>query len=61
MTPRQEERRTHKRYGVKDSTVQLAQSGIMSFLKEPSKPFLILNVSEGGASFYYPQRAESRR
>jgi len=46
-----EERRKHKRYGVKDSTVQVAQSGILAFLKEPAKPFLILNVSEGGLHF----------
>ena len=42
------ERRRHKRYGIKSSTVRYAGGGFTSALSNMGQKYLILNISEGG-------------
>lgn len=42
------ERRRHKRYGVRASTVRYGSGGILSSLANLGQKYLILNISEGG-------------
>lgn len=45
------ERREHKRYGVKNSTVRYLKAGVLAFLSNYSERYLLLNVCEGGVHF----------
>jgi len=45
------ERRRHKRYGVKSSTVRYSGGGVLSMLANLGQKYLILNISEGGLKF----------
>lgn len=45
------ERRKHKRYGVRGSTIRYKSGGILAFLNSASSRYLILNMSEGGLHF----------
>jgi hypothetical protein len=42
------ERRRHKRYGVRSSTVRYGSGGILSTLANLGRKYLILNISQGG-------------
>lgn len=45
------ERRKHKRYGIRGSTIRYKSGGILSFLNSASSRYLVLNMSEGGLHF----------
>ena len=45
------ERRRHKRYGVKDSSVRYRKAGLLSAFANHSDRLLLLNFSEGGLHF----------
>lgn len=45
------ERRKHKRYGVKNSTVRYCRAGLLAFLRNFSDRYLLLNICEGGLHF----------
>ncbi|MBI4616784.1 MAG: PilZ domain-containing protein [Planctomycetes bacterium] len=45
------ERRRHKRYGVKDSSVRYRKAGLLSVFANYSDRLLLLNFSEGGLHF----------
>lgn len=45
------ERRKHKRYGVKSSTVRYSGGGVLSMLANLGRKYLILNICEGGLKF----------
>lgn len=45
------EKRKHKRYGVRGSTIRFKKGGILAFLNSASTRYLVLNMSEGGLHF----------
>ena len=45
------ERRRHKRYGVRSSTVRYGSGGLLSALANVGQKYLILNISESGFKF----------
>ena len=51
MTWNGTERRRHKRYGVKDSSVRYRKAGMLSAFANHSDRLLLLNFSEGGLHF----------
>ncbi len=51
MSYKGDERRKEKRYGIRDSTVVVGRKSILSFFKESSKPYLVLNISKNGLHF----------
>lgn len=46
-----EERRKHKRYGVRGSTIRYKRGGLLAFMTSSSERYLVLNMSEGGLHF----------
>ena len=45
------DRRTKKRYGIKNSTLRYRRGGVLSMLRAPSPRYLLLNISESGCHF----------
>ena len=45
------ERRSKKRYGIKNSTLRYRRGGLLSILRAHSPRYLLLNVSETGCHF----------
>ena len=45
------DRRSAKRFGVKDAAVQYTRGGVLSFLNSPSRRYFLLNLSAGGCYF----------
>lgn len=45
------ERRSKKRYGIKNSTLRYRRGGMLSIVRSPSPRYLLLNISETGCHF----------
>ncbi|MHC5039425.1 MAG: PilZ domain-containing protein [Planctomycetota bacterium] len=50
------ERRTYKRFGVKDATVQYVRGGLLSFMNRVSERYYLLNLSVSGCYFITRQQ-----
>lgn len=62
MTWDKKERRRHKRYGVKDCTVQYKLVPLLGleFLINISERYLVLNISQGGVHFITKEEFKER-